>query len=636
MTKKKRNENPKINPKDSIKLIVQSIKEVAKNSELTLETVIEIFRQAIEFVINKKIDPDAQIQIEADIEKSVFKVYNTNGIVVEDSYFEELTNEEKVSEAVSFILLSNAKEVNPNVQVDDIFTIEINLETFEQWLFTAIMHSFKQKISELVRNNIYDKYLALKNQVVLATITNKISAGYIFEIDDDKVAAFMPSHYAIGHNNMKIGTKHEVVIENVTKNIRQSQVIVSSKSVQLVKKKIIDAIPELQSNFLEITSIARVPGEKCKVAVRKTDDSEASDISEIGSIVGETGSRVFAISQELDGEKIEVIKHDDNIIQFIVNAMAPARVICVKEFRINHKLRRFTVVVPDFQHSLAIGKNGSNVKLAADLTRSLLQILPYSAILKDENFQIEWNGNIKDQQELTEIKNEYMQRQQNRIYQSQRNYYSHNSDSFDSILQEFESDIRELEKPYGVEREFIPRNQQKPQRTEKPERSEQREVAQTRKNPSPSSSKSRFAAKNLAKRDNNSGYYNNNYNSDSEDGSNSYQNVSQKAFFDADSLFNSALNEAINENELIDKKHKEEEESKKQEQRREQQNNNFQANSSRNYQANRPPKTSPNFDPDKKEEAYIQNERQIRNFKSDDDLVKYTGVGDIDIDDFDF
>ncbi|WP_069099715.1 transcription termination/antitermination protein NusA [Mesomycoplasma ovipneumoniae] len=602
---RKKEKVTKINPRDNARLIVQSIKEVAKNSELSLDRVVDIFQEAIEFVISRKIDPDAHIVIEANLEDSNFKVFNTNGIVVEDTYFDELTNEEKINESISFILVSDAKKVDENARVDDIFSIELDLTAFEQWLFTAIMHTFKQKISEIVRNNVFNKYSLLKNQVVSATITNKISAGYIFEIDDDKVSAFMPSHYATG-NNLKIGSRHEVVIENVTKNTKQSQVVVSSKSVQLVKKKIIDAIPELQSKYLEIASIARIPGEKCKVAIRKTDDAEANDISEIGSVVGETGSRIFAITQELDGEKIEVIKYDDNIIQFIVNAMSPSKVICVKEFKISHKLRRFTVVVPDFQHSLAIGKNGSNVKLTADLTRSQLQILPYSAVLKDNNFQIEWNGNVKDHQELIDLKNEYMQRQQSRAYQNKWNSYSRPNNSFDSILQQFESDILELEKPYGVENEFIPRSKLKTAKIQP----EIPKPASPLKQPT---TKSKPSNKPINKQENKPNY--SNYQSDSVENSYSFSNVNQKKFFDADSLFDSAVNEAISENELIDKQHLEEE-GKKQDQKT--------------------PKVQVNSQTEENSESYIENEKQIKNFKSDDDLVKYTGVDDIDIDDFDF
>ncbi|MCP9306518.1 transcription termination/antitermination protein NusA [Mesomycoplasma ovipneumoniae] len=603
---RKKEKVTKINPRDNARLIVQSIKEVAKNSELSLDRVVDIFQEAIEFVISRKIDPDAHIVIEANLEDSNFKVFNTNGIVVEDTYFDELTNEEKINESISFILVSDAKKVDENARVDDIFSIELDLTAFEQWLFTAIMHTFKQKISEIVRNNVFNKYSLLKNQVVSATITNKISAGYIFEIDDDKVSAFMPSHYATG-NNLKIGSRHEVVIENVTKNTKQSQVVVSSKSVQLVKKKIIDAIPELQSKYLEIASIARIPGEKCKVAIRKTDDAEANDISEIGSVVGETGSRIFAITQELDGEKIEVIKYDDNIIQFIVNAMSPSKVICVKEFKISHKLRRFTVVVPDFQHSLAIGKNGSNVKLTADLTRSQLQILPYSAVLKDNNFQIEWNGNVKDHQELIDLKNEYMQRQQSRAYQNKWNSYSRPNNSFDSILQQFESDILELEKPYGVENEFIPRNKVKSTKI-------QPEIAKPASPLKQPATKNKPSNKGVNKQENKPNY--SNYQSDSVENSYSFSNVNQKKFFDADSLFDSAVNEAISENELIDKQHLEEEEGKKQDQKT--------------------PKVQVNSQTEENSESYIENEKQIKNFKSDDDLVKYTGVDDIDIDDFDF
>lgn len=173
-------------------------------------------------------------------------------------------------------------------------------------------------------------------------------------------------------------------------------------------------------------------------------------------------------------------------------------------------------------------------------------------------------------------------------------------------MQQFESDILELEKPYGVENEFIPRSKLKSAKT-------QPEVAKPASPVKQPSTKNRPSAKVVNKKENNPNY--SNYQSDSEEKSYSFSNVSQKKFFDADSLFDSALNEAISENELIDKQHLEEE-GKKQEQKT--------------------PKvqTSPRTEEDN--ESYIQNEKQIKNFKSDDDLVKYTGVDDIDIDDFDF
>lgn len=585
----------KINPKDTVKTIINSIKEVAKSSEISQEHVLEIFRNAIEFIITRKIDPDAQIEIEAKIDDLIFKVFNKNGVVVEDSYFEELkTDEERFIESFSFISVTDAKRINSEAKVDETCKIEINIANFDQWLFMAIMHSFKQKISEVIRNNIYNKYLPLKDQIVMATITNKINSGYIFEIDEDKVPAFMPSHYAV-NQKLKIGDKLEVVIEDVVKDTRQSQIVISSKSVQLVKKKIIDAIPELQSKHLEIVSIARNPGEKCKVAVRKTATEGADDISEVGSIVGETGSRIFAISQELNGEKVEVIKYDEDPAKFIVNALAPARVICIKEFRISHKLRRYTVVVPDFQHSLAIGKGGSNVKLTADLTRTQLQILPHSAALKDENFEIEWNGNIRDTNELIELKNEYLERQQSRAYSFSSYQNSGNSDSFSSILRQFESDLAKIHQSSSNKNDGRQRDFNRDARLAK---------------------KPRRAGRNWqdqGKSGDFSGYY-----QDFEGGSSS-QNSDQNGFFDADSLFSSALNESIIENERIDKQHQLAAQQKSQQPKK------TPEKPEQNKEIT-PPQTN-NFPP---------NESQIRNFKSDDDLINYAGVNDIDFDDFDF
>ncbi|WP_434336769.1 transcription termination/antitermination protein NusA [Mesomycoplasma conjunctivae] len=622
--KKKSKQVSSIEQKTTTKLILESLKEIAQQNQTTIDVVLETFSKSIEKVINKKIDPEAELELETDFDKFIFKVYNINGEIVEDTYFDNLDDLAKHEASFSFISISDAtakKIAKPeDLQVGNRVKIEIDITTFDKSIFQSAIQNFKQTNSEINRQRIYDKYLPLKNTVILAKITNKIHSGYIFELVEDKVAAFMPSHYSIGQK-LKVGDILEVVIEDVNKSSKQSQIIVSSKSIQLVKNKIINAIPELQTNNLEIVSIARIPGEKCKVAVKKTNLPGSDHISELGAIIGEKGVRIESISQDLDGEQIEIVKYDENILTFVANAIAPARVVCVKEFKINNKNKHYTVVVPDFQHTLAIGKKGSNVQLATDLTRiKKLEIIPYSRALKDDKFEIEWNGNIADVEEMKSLRQNYTNKKESIRRQRNKNY----NDNFSTILEEFEKDIQKYKEPYSfLDEDNI-------------------EIIHSNK-----TSKTPNSLDNLP----NEQTQENDLNLDSQQQDNhikqkvNFQNTSQdyrenQPLFDADSLINSALSESIKENALIDQAEVENEQQRDQK-------NDKRLNSSFKNEAQESKKIADKTKQQDNNEAKTpilnqkearQIQREIQNFKSDNDLVDYSGVDEIeiDLDEFDF
>lgn len=606
----------------------QQFEEISNKHNISLEETFQLFATAIEKTILKRIDPDADLEIIYDAKKQIFQVFNKNVEVVENDFFDGSVSS---YEKTIFITEEKAKEIYPNAQIGDIVKIQINIDEFEKDIHEPLTQLFKQSISDVTRQKIYEKYFPLKDQVMMATLTNKIPSGFIYKIDGDNVDAFMPSNYATD-KNIPIGTREEVVIEDVNKHSKQTQIVVSSKSIQIVKSKIIDAIPELQTKHLEIASIARSPKEKCKVAIRKVEGADSKNISEIGSIVGLMGARIDAISKELNDEKLEIIKYDDNIVTFIANSIAPARVICVKEMKTNSKNKKYTVVVPDFQHSLAIGKKGVNVRLASDLTRVTLEILPYSQVLKDNKFKIEWNGNIQDENEILSLKNEYLNRRQST--QTSREY---NSDSFDSFLEEFEREMQNFEQDNSFEynQEVISSTLDSSQ--DLTHNKVQKDSNKPQKTPT-KSSKSTKSSK---------------------------TSQSKSALFDADNILQSALDESITQNKLIDQLQEQQSEANSEENQnletpkpvksskikkevtktqpisqnefndtidsltQEIKKTNVEVENKTSTTTLKTESKTPKFK-STNESKFIQ--REVQNFKSDKDLESYSGVDELDLD----
>jgi N utilization substance protein A len=278
---------------------------------------------------------------EVDRETGEFKLF-ANKTVVED-----------VQDDEEEIALSEAEYISPNVEVGDTVQIEIPSEDLGRIAAQAAKQVVLQKMSEFEKDAVLEEYSDKVGEVFTALMQRMQRGEVIFEIG--KATAVMPQEEQIGNEFYKIGQRYKVLL----KSIDEGQIIVSRADPNFLTELFKLEVPEIESGVVEIKAIAREAGMRTKIAVVSHQDG----VDPIGSCVGQRGIRIANIMNELGEEKIDIIEWDEELEQFVANALSPAK---VNEVEIEDETA--TVKVDADQLSLAIGKEGQNVRLAWKLT----------------------------------------------------------------------------------------------------------------------------------------------------------------------------------------------------------------------------------------------------------------------------
>ncbi|WGI36381.1 NusA N-terminal domain-containing protein [Mesomycoplasma lagogenitalium] len=427
----------------------KNLKEVAEFRKMDINNVVKILEDAFIKTITKDYDADAEIKLIVDFDSEDFRLVNENALVVSD---EQYNNDIKENEGIQtcIISVSNAmKQYNKKVEEDDSIQIDILFESLPKSVFIPVQQQFKQKITELVREKSREKYLPLIGRIVKAKLISKSHAGYLYEIEDeDKTKAFMPKNLS-SKKKSEMGIVEDVYLHAVLEETKDTQIIVSNSSNKILEEIIKREIPEINSGELKIVRIARQAGLRSKVAISSFEDGKT--INDIGTVVGKKGNRIELISNELDNEKIDIIQYSDKLVEFVSNALSPARVISVLPLKAK-KIDKFLVVVPDSQHTLAIGKKGINVTLAAELTRSKIDIIPYSKSILDK-IKLIWNGNVSSIEEIDEIEKDAKNKSQDQKRNNKKpNIYNKSASRSKrslNLMEEFDRDIQKYNEDFG-------------------------------------------------------------------------------------------------------------------------------------------------------------------------------------------
>jgi len=223
-----------------------------------------------------------------------------------------------------------------------------------------------QRIREAERDTVYNKYAAKLNDIVKGTV-QRFEQRNMYVLLDGKDEAMLPLSEQVPRENFRINDFIRAYVLDVRKSPKGPSVILSRAAEGLVQRLLEFEVPEIEDGIVEIMAIAREPGSRSKVAVR----SNRQEIDPIGACLGPKSSRIANVSDELRGEKIDVIRWESDPVAFIMNALQPAKVLNVELFEDDGVA---LVVVPDYQLSLAIGREGQNVRLAARLTGWRLDI----------------------------------------------------------------------------------------------------------------------------------------------------------------------------------------------------------------------------------------------------------------------
>ena len=376
-----------------------AIKQVCEEKNISYESVLETIEAALAAAYRKDFGQKNQnIKVDFHIETQSMDVFDVK-TVVEDMDLEELEKQREEFEAKKAageevdedelkrfnpkteIMLSEAREADPQAEIGQEITTKLEVPSeFGRMAAQTAKQVIIQRLREAERETIYNEFKEREGELVTAVIQRK--EGRMVYLDIGHIMALMPAEEQIGRENYSSGQRLKVLIVSVNLSPKGPEIIVSRAHPDLIRAMFRTEVPEINSGVVEIKAVAREAGARSKIAVMSHQDS----IDPVGSCVGQRGTRVQTIIAELGGEKIDIIEWHEDTEKFIVNSLSPAKVASLE---LRDKEKSALVKVKEDQLSLAIGKAGQNVRLAAKLTGWKIDIEGAEKVLTEEEMAAE-------------------------------------------------------------------------------------------------------------------------------------------------------------------------------------------------------------------------------------------------------
>jgi N utilization substance protein A len=263
------------------------------------------------------------------------------------------------------ISLADARKLNPEYEVGDVVNVDVTPSNFGRIAAQAAKQVMIQRLREAERSIVYDEFYNRTDDIITGLI-QRIENKNVY-VDLGKAEAILPASEQIPTETYTVGQRIKCYVVEVRKTTKGAQILVSRTHPGLLKRLFELEVPEIYEGVVELKSVAREPGRRSKIAVYSRDEN----VDSVGACVGPKGSRVQNIVTELQNEKIDIVKWDEDPAVYIANALSPAQVVSVT---VDEGEKASSVVVPDYQLSLAIGKAGQNARLAAKLTNWKIDI----------------------------------------------------------------------------------------------------------------------------------------------------------------------------------------------------------------------------------------------------------------------
>ncbi|MFM7773358.1 MAG: transcription termination factor NusA, partial [Candidatus Kapaibacterium sp.] len=348
-------------PKFDKKVIIEAFAEMARQKGIDRDLLQGLLEETLGMMVKKKYGNDANFDIIVNMEKGDIEIYLTREIV---KFVLNEAREVSLAEVT-------AKSADP-FEIGDEYIEEISLENigveFGRRIITLAQQALAQRIRDVEKDNIFNEYEQKVGEVIV---------GEVYQIRRNDLLVMHDKHEMRMPREEQIPTeryKKNSAIKSIIKEVRRSgtsgmpDIILSRADDQFLARLFEIEIPEIFDGIIEIKAIARDPGERSKVAVVSFDER----VDPVGACVGMKGIRIHSIVRELGNENIDVIEWSDDPVTFIKRALSPAK---VRDLALDNESRTATVVVPDDQVSLAIGRNGQNVRLASRITGYTLTLI---------------------------------------------------------------------------------------------------------------------------------------------------------------------------------------------------------------------------------------------------------------------
>lgn len=347
--------------------------ELEKEKGISKEVVISSLCDAMVAAYKKHLRLKEIQNVEAFLDEQSGEIGIFKGKTVVDSVEDE-DNE---------ISLAEAKEIDEDVELGDEVKLEVTPEQFGRIAAQAANQVLTQRIREAERNLVLNEFLDKKGTLITGII-QKVDDRRNVIVNIGKTDAIMPRKEQIPGEYYKPGNRIRVFVLNVKETTRLPQVIVSHAHAEIVRELFELEVPEIEDGIVEIKSISREAGYRTKIAVWSNDP----EVDSVGACIGPRGSRIQTIVGELKNEKIDIVRYSEDPVEYIVNALSPARVVSVDIMADDEFANEAMVVVPDDQLSLAIGREGQNVRLAHKLTGWKIDIKSVSQMERAESQEI--------------------------------------------------------------------------------------------------------------------------------------------------------------------------------------------------------------------------------------------------------
>lgn len=329
------------------KELLGAIEEICEEKNINPEIILEALEAALTAAYRKNFTSYENVSVSIDRKKGNVKVMAQKQ-VVEEVY----DDQEEIS-------LDEAREISAKYQYGDIVNVEVTPKDFGRIAAMTAKQVVTQRIREAERGIIYSEYNGKKDEIITGTVTRVENMGVFIDIGMTEV--LLPEKEQPRGETYEIGQKIKCYISSVKNDSKSTQVMISRTHPGLVRRLFELEVPEIADGTVEIKGISREAGSRTKIAVYSTDES----IDAQGACIGPKGTRVQNIGDELKNEKIDIIKWSEDPAEFISASLSPSKVLSVE---VDEEKKSAKVVVPESQLSLAIGKSGQNVRLAARLT----------------------------------------------------------------------------------------------------------------------------------------------------------------------------------------------------------------------------------------------------------------------------
>jgi len=314
---------------------------------ISRDVLIEAIEAALVSAYKRNFNQAQNVRVDLNLATGTMRVFARKEIV--DEVFDSRLE----------ISLDQAKNINPSYDTGDIVELEVTPKDFGRIAAQTAKQVVTQRVREAERGIIYSEFIDREDDIMTG-IVQRQDPRFIY-VSLGKIEALLPQSEQMQNETYKPHDRIKVYITKVEKTTKGPQIYVSRTHPGLLKRLFEIEVPEIYDGTVEIKSVAREAGDRSKISV-STDNPE---VDPVGSCVGPKGSRVQAIVNELKGEKIDIVEWSSDPIVFVANALSPSKVL---EVEIHEEEKATTVIVPDYQLSLAIGKRGQNARLAAKLT----------------------------------------------------------------------------------------------------------------------------------------------------------------------------------------------------------------------------------------------------------------------------